>query len=90
MTTTFWLLAAVTGIVVMLAILLPSLKGQDGKRPVTVILALVIGFMLIGFVIYNQIGTPEAIDLQPIAHADNAPQSMEEDDSAWPRRWQET
>lgn len=79
MTTTFWLLAAVIGIGTTLAILLPSLKNQAGKRPATVILASVIGVLLVGFIIYEQIGTPEAID-QPIRHAANstaAPQSMQ-------------
>lgn len=79
MTTTFWLLAAVIGIGMMLAILLPSLKTRQGKRPVTVILAMVIGVLLVGFIIYGQVGTPTAID-QPVTHAakaTDAPQSMQ-------------
>lgn len=77
---TFWLLAAVIAIGILLAILLPALKAYQGKRPVTVILALVIGVLLLSFIIYDQIGTPEAIDLPraQTASAGEAPQSMED------------
>jgi len=77
MNTTFWLLTAVLGVIVMLAMLLPALKNQGDKPKLTIILAVVIGMLLVGFVIYDKIGTPAAID-QPVSHAENAPQSMEE------------
>jgi hypothetical protein len=79
MTTTFWLLTAIIGIGVMLAILRPSLKASGSKRPVTIILALIIGALLLSFIIYDQIGTPEAID-QPVVHTgtNDGPQNMQD------------
>ena len=81
MNTTFWLLTAILGIIVMLAVLRPALQNHGGKPKLTIILAVVVGMALVGFVIYNQVGTPEGIDLpdQPDhTMAEGAPQSMEE------------
>ena len=77
MNTTFWLLAAVSGVLLVLAILLPVLKTPERRPPLTMVLAMVIGLLLTGFIIYNQIGTPEAID-EPVAQVEGVPQSMEE------------
>jgi cytochrome c-type biogenesis protein CcmH len=47
------------------------------STPLKIIFAVLAGMLLTGLIIYDRIGTPEAIDL-PIAQAEPGPQSMEE------------